>query len=186
MLSEITKAIDEKLLEKERLIVAIDGRCASGKTTLAGQLRDHYGCDLVHMDEFFLRPEQRTPERFATPGENVDHERFLEEVLLPLSRGETVTFRPFRCDSQTLAEPVTLSGHRLTIVEGSYSFHENLRRLYDLRIFLQVDPQTQMERIVKRNGVEMAEVFRTRWIPMEENYFQTLQISQYADRMFHT
>lgn len=186
MLEQIITIIDDALARKGRLIVAIEGRCASGKTTLAAQLQTHYGCDVVHMDEFFLRPEQRTPERFATPGENVDHERFLGEVLLPLRRGEDVTYRPFRCDTQKLTEPVTLSGHPLTIVEGSYSFHPNLRELYDLRIFLQIDPQTQMERIVRRNGAEMAEVFRTRWIPLEETYFHAFAVSQYAHHCFST
>lgn len=186
MLPVIIETIDRKLREKKSLIVAIDGRCASGKTTLAQMLQAHYGCNVVHMDEFFLRPEQRTPERFAAAGENVDHERFLAEVLLPLSCGEMVTYRPFRCDTQTLAAPVTLSNHPLTVVEGSYAFHKNLRDLYDLHILLQVDPQTQMERIQKRNGAEMAEIFRTRWIPMEENYFQNLHIQQYADLCFDT
>ena len=186
MLEQIKTIIDEALAQKGKLIVAIEGRCASGKTTLAAQLQAHYGCNVVHMDEFFLRPEQRTPERFAMPGENVDHERFLSEVLLPLSRGEKVTYRPFRCDLQQLADPVTLARHPLTIVEGSYSFHHNLRDLYDLRIFLQIDPQTQMERILRRNGAEMAEVFRTRWIPLEETYFQTFDVSQYAHHCFST
>ena len=186
MLPAVIETIDRKLREKKTLIVAIDGRCASGKTTLAQKLQDHYICNVVHMDEFFLRPEQRTPQRFAAAGENVDHERFLAQVLLPLSRGETVTYRPFRCDTQTLAEPITLSAHPLTIVEGSYSFHKNLRNLYDLRIYLQIDPVTQMERIQKRNGREMAEIFRTRWIPMEENYFQNFNIRQYGDLCFDT
>ena len=34
------------------------------------------------MDDFFLRPEQRRPERFAEPGGNVDRERFAAEVLV--------------------------------------------------------------------------------------------------------
>lgn len=186
MLETIITKIDQELQKKGRLIVAIDGRCASGKTTLADKLQDHYGCNLVHMDEFFLRPEQRTPQRFQTPGENVDHERFLEEVLLPLSRGEDVSYRPFRCSTQTLAEPIQVGKHPLTIVEGSYSFHKNLRGFYDLKIFLTVDPATQMERIIRRNGEGMAEIFCTRWIPMEETYFGALEIAQYADLSFST
>lgn len=181
MLQKIIYRIDRCLENKKPLIVAIDGRCASGKTTLAGKLQQHYGCNVVSMDQFFLRPEQRTKERLAKPGENVDHERFLEEVLLPLSRGETVTYRPYDCSVQALAEPITLKEHPLTVVEGSYSFHGNLRDSYDLRIFLQIDPVTQMERILHRNGAQMAEIFKNRWIPLEESYFETFDIQQYAD-----
>ena len=55
------------------------------------------------MDDFFLRPEQRTPERFSEPGGNVDRERFLSEVLLPLRQGEAVDYRRFDCATFTIA-----------------------------------------------------------------------------------
>ena len=40
-----------------RVLVAIDGRCAAGKTTLAASLQAQLGCNVFHMDDFFLRPE---------------------------------------------------------------------------------------------------------------------------------
>ena len=70
----IRKKIDELLTQKDMVIVAIDGKCTSGKTTLASQLAEIYDCNVFHMDDFFLRPEQRTPERFAEDGGNVDNE----------------------------------------------------------------------------------------------------------------
>ena len=87
-------AIQALLNRKEKIIVAIDGRCGSGKTTLAARLQKDLRCAVYHMDDFFPRPEQRTEERLSRPGENVDHERFLEEVLLPLHGTQPVTFRP--------------------------------------------------------------------------------------------
>lgn len=51
-----------------RYIVAIDGRCGAGKSTLAQQLARDLGGRVVCADDFFLRPEQRTPERLAEPG----------------------------------------------------------------------------------------------------------------------
>ena len=64
-------AIDrvERLLAEGRCaFVAIDGPCASGKTVFAASLHERFGGNVLHMDDFFLRPEQRTPERFAEPG----------------------------------------------------------------------------------------------------------------------
>ena len=84
----IRKKIDELLTQKDMVVVAIDGKCTSGKTTLASKLAQIYDCNVFHMDDFFLRPEQRTPERFAEIGGNVDYERFREEVLLPLKSGK--------------------------------------------------------------------------------------------------
>ena len=82
------------LLDRQtRVIAAIDGRCGAGKSTLAAQLQAQLSCRVFHMDDFFLRPEQRTAARLAQPGENVDHERFLSEVLQPALRGEAVVYR---------------------------------------------------------------------------------------------
>ena len=47
------------------LLLAIDGRCASGKTTLALSIKERINCSVIHMDHFFLRPGQRTPQRLA-------------------------------------------------------------------------------------------------------------------------
>ena len=60
-----------------RVLVAIDGRCAAGKTTLTASMQARLECNVFHMDDFFLRPEQRTPERLGPPGGNVDYELFL-------------------------------------------------------------------------------------------------------------
>ena len=172
----------QRLLEKKgRLIVAIDGRCGSGKSTLAAALQEQYGYPVVHMDDFFLRPQQRTAERLATPGENVDHERFLAEVLSPLAVGEPVTYRPFSCKTMTLSDPMALPCAAVTVVEGSYACHPTLRDYYDLRVFLDVDGKTQMDRILRRSGPEKAEEFRRRWIPLEELYFTSLDVAAHCD-----
>ena len=60
--------------------VAIDGPCASGKSTLGALLRGVYGANLFHMDDYFLPFARKTPERLAEPGGNVDYERFFAEV----------------------------------------------------------------------------------------------------------
>ena len=79
-LKTILARIDALLSRQDRVIVAIEGSCGSGKTTLAALLAKHRDCNVFHMDDFFLRPHQRTPERFAQPGGNVDYERFREEI----------------------------------------------------------------------------------------------------------
>ena len=71
-------------MQKEApLVIAIDGRCAAGKTTLAARLKDERNCNVIHMDHFFLQQEQRTEKRLKEPGGNVDYERFVKEVILP-------------------------------------------------------------------------------------------------------
>ena len=168
--------------KNKRVIIAIDGRCGAGKTTLAQYLEEQTGATVFHMDDFFLRPEQRTPERFNTPGENVDHERFLFEVLEPLRKGVVeLPYQRFDCKRQSLQESIIIKPGKLCIVEGSYSCHPSLVNIYDYRIFMTVSPDEQMERIIRRNGAEGAKMFESRWIPLEEKYFSVCAVEGQCD-----
>lgn len=184
----IEKARNIVFADDQRILIAIDGRCAAGKSTLADRLREKAGWSVFHMDDFFLRPEQRTARRLNTPGENVDHERFLEEILIPLKNGsKEISFRPFDCKTQSLSEPIRVEPERICVIEGSYSCHPELREYYDLRIFLNVDSGEQIRRIILRNGEEKARQFSEKWIPLEEKYFSAFNIPSECDMVIkHT
>ena len=173
--------IDRLMAERERVLVAIDGGSASGKTTLGELLQNVYGCPVFRMDDFFLRPEQRTPERFSEPGGNVDRERFLSEVLLPLREGKTVDYRRFDCKTFTIASPRRIEPGRLNIIEGAYAMHPDLAPYYDLTVLLAVSAEKQRERILKRNAPAQAELFFDRWIPFEQRYFAALNVPERCD-----
>ena len=176
----IKQRIDTLLEQKNIVLVAIDGKCTSGKTTLAAKLAEIYDCNVFHMDDFFLRPEQRTAERFAQIGGNVDYERFMEEVLTPLKTGYTFSYRPFDCSAFTLAEPVSVTPKKLNILEGTYAHHPYFSDPYDLKILLTIDEQTQRERILQR-PVFLHKRFFEEWIPMENHYFDSFEIPRKAD-----
>lgn len=162
-------------------VIAIDGPCASGKTTLAERLAAVTGAGIVHMDDFFLPGELRTKERLEEPGGNVHYERFLEEVSLYLKRGEDFAYRRFDCNAMTFAEKRSVSGQGMVIVEGSYSCHPTFGNYADIRVYIDVTPEEQLERIRKRDGEQAIQVFQERWIPMEEAYFETYSIRAQAD-----
>lgn len=174
------RLIDKLMAEKERVIVAVDGTSAGGKTTFSSLLAEIYDCNLFHMDDFFLREEQRTPERYAEAGGNVDRERFLDEVLLPLSKGLDVNYRKFDCRTFTVLPGETISAKKLSIVEGAYSMHPTLAGYYDASVFVCSTPEIQHERILKRNG-DMAERFFNEWIPLENRYFEAFDIREKCD-----
>lgn len=167
----VIERIERVYTERERVFVAIDGPCTSGKTTLATVLQRRFGSNVLHMDDFFLRPEQRTPERFAEPGGNVDRERFEDEVLAPLAAGNIVQYRPWDCHTGDFAASHSVEPARLTIVEGSYSMHPALREYYDLMICLMIDSNEQLRRLEARNP-RMLQRFIDEWIPLENRYFE--------------
>lgn len=171
----------DSMLADRPVRLAIEGGSASGKSTLAALLHDVYGCTVFHMDDFFLRPSQRTEERLAEAGGNVDHERFFAEVLSPLLRGERVTYRPFDCSVGELSEPITVEPTRLTVIEGAYSMHPELADSYDLSVFLRISPTLQRARIEVRNSPRMAERFFAEWIPLEHRYFEAFNIPSRCD-----
>ena len=183
--SERAKMVCSRIIEladkKERVIVAIDGRCASGKTTLAREIAEKLDCNIFHMDDFFLRPEQRSEARRNTPGENVDHERFLSEVLIPLSKGESFSYEAFDCHTLGFKQPIAVTPKSIAVVEGSYACHPSLCGYYDLRIFSDIDPDEQMRRITERNGIEGAARFKALWIPLEEAYFEAFLVKENSD-----
>ncbi len=141
------------------------------KSTLAKDLQKQLDCNVIHMDDFYLQPHQRTTKRLREPGGNVDYERFETEVLQPMLTGEAFSYRPYDAHAVCFLPEVIVSPKKVTIIEGSYACHPRLRRSYDLRIFLTVDRQEQLERIRKRNGEEREEMFERIWIPLEERYF---------------
>ncbi len=166
----------DSLMEKDRVILALEGGSASGKSTLGQLLWEIYDCNLFHMDDFFLRPEQRTAERYREIGGNVDRERFLSEVLIPLKEGEAVEYRRFDCSTMEIAPSERVVPKKLNVIEGAYSMHPELSEYYDFSVFLDISDELQRARIQKRNSPAMAQRFFEEWIPLERTYFSEFDI----------
>lgn len=188
--NNIAEVIYEKIKNIQKtnshIIGAIDGRCASGKTTAAESLKKLCDCNVIHMDHFFLQPEQRNEKRLNEPGGNVDYERFFKEVLTPLEKGKNFSYCPYDCHKQILRDPIHIELKDINIIEGSYSCHPFLSRFYDFKIFMTIDKNQQAERIKKRNGEEGYIVFKEKWIPLEEKYFSDFNIERECDMCFDT
>ena len=167
---------------KRPLVIALDGRCGSGKSTLSRRLSDTYPCSVIHMDDFFLRPEQRTEERLSEAGGNIDYERFEEEVIRPLREGkEWFEYRRYDCSLKRLSKTVRIQERPLIVIEGVYSCHPRFCGVYDLKIFMDIDRQEQKTRIQKRSGDRMLSRFIHEWIPREEAYFDEFCIKESCD-----
>jgi len=172
----LLSAIDS-ITKNKKAIIAIEGGSASGKTTLAASLERIYCCPVFHMDDFFLQLHQRTPERYAEPGGNVDRERFKSEVLEPFRIGKDVSYVRFDCKEQVFQKPKQIAAGPLAIVEGVYSMHPELMPCYDLSVWIDISPDEQRRRLIKRNG-PYAQVFFDKWLPLEQAYFEKFKIKE--------
>lgn len=175
--------IEELLNQKTDgpVVIGIDGRCASGKTTLAKAIAKRYDCDIVQADDFYLRKEQRSIARLKEPGGNIDRERMFREIFGPLRSSTELWYQPFDCQNFCLKEKECVHIGRMLIIEGAYCLHPMFEEFYDLKIFVDIDPIPQMIRLIQRNGADMAEVFQCHWIPLEERYLAHYHIQNLCD-----
>ncbi len=181
-LKTVSELLEElRTLPAEIRIIAIDGRCAAGKTTLAAELAEQLGGDVIHMDDFFLPPKLRTPERRSEPGGNVHYERFLTEVIPKLASGEAFSYQRFDCSRMAPGDRIPVQNNGFVFVEGAYSCHPVLGNYMDRKVFLDIDRVNQTERIRGRNGEDRLQDFLQLWIPLEEAYFQAFSVEENAD-----
>lgn len=183
----LTQKIKDLLKKKSKVMIAVDGRCCSGKTTLAKKLQYNFDSYVIHMDDFFLPFEKRTKERLSEIGGNVHYERVNEEVLYPLhqNRTEEVYYKPYNCQTRSFSSPRRIPVKSLYIVEGVYSMHPTLLEFYDLTIYLSVKHEVQLKRLRKRNPKQF-NLFINKWIPLEEKYFKERNLKNLSDFVIET
>ncbi len=167
--------------EKGFKVLAIDGRCGSGKSTLGKLISDIYNCPLIHMDDFYLPQAMRTVERLSEPGGNVHRERFKKEIYEAIENNQDLHYGIFTHKVMDVEYYVDVPKSKQYVIEGSYAFHPDLRDYIDYKVFLTQSPKQQKERIIKRNGEHIWEMFETRWIPLEETYFNYYHLEDIAD-----
>ncbi len=187
ILLPLFNGIDSRLLQAKNtgrsLLVAIEGPCGAGKSTLADLLRATYGegTNIVHMDDFFLPPELQTPDRLAEPGGNIDYDRFRNEVTAGLHSNRPFSYRIYDCSVRTRTETIIVKPGPLTVVEGVYSLHPALRLDYGFRVFLSVSRAGQRRRVRERSGAALWKRFEREWIPMENRYFEAMGVRERCD-----
>lgn len=153
------------------MILVIEGKAGSGKTTLASKLEKNLGWPVVHTDDFFLQATQRTPERLREKGGNFDRERFAEEVLIPFGQRTSSLVHTLDCSDMELKEKQTIPAGSSLIIEGTYSMHPALGTYWNYAVFLDVDDDVQLQRIASRPTHNNVETYISKWIPMENRYF---------------
>lgn len=181
---DIIKEIDHVIGMNKDVIIVIDGKSGSGKSTFAHFLQQYYQASLFHMDDFFLQSHQRTKERLSEAGGNVDYERFYETVIVPLLKHQKVNYQRLNCSTMSLEKAHCIPYHHVNIIEGTYSLHPYFQDYGDISIVFDIDKDTQEKRLIKREGLEKWKMFEKMWIPMENKYFQTYDIYNQADFIF--
>lgn len=176
-MDKLIHKINKLISDKKRIIIAIEGGCASGKTTLANKLSEIYDANVIHMDDFFLPFSMRTKERLKEIGGNIDYERFKKEVADNVINSTPFTYGVFDCSVGKINKTVTVEPKKINIIEGVYSKHPLYNDIYDFSIFLKIDSVEQIRRLTARSP-EKIERFINEWIPKENEYFSEFKIQK--------
>ena len=168
------------------LVLALDGRCGSGKTTLADGLTRQFPASIVlHTDDFYLPPAQRVRGWEKTPCANMDLIRLRDEALRPAYESQPVLYRAYSCRAGAYQPVQELAAQPLVILEGSYSHHPLLAPYEDFRVFMTCSDAEQTRRLQAREGDRYPD-FAARWVPLEEAYFAQHNIEDAADFVMDT
>jgi hypothetical protein len=125
------------------VVLAVDGRSSSGKTTLAARLQDAIAeSAVVHTDDIAWR-----------------HSRFgwadllIDGVLMPFHRGEPVRFRPPRWAEHGRPGAIQVPARcPVLIVEGVGAGRSEVSDLIDALVWVQADQQEAGRRSLARVG----------------------------------
>ena len=177
--------IQTELQKGKRVVVALEGGAATGKSTLGKQLAAYFSAPLISMDDFFLPLPLRTEERFSQPGGNIHYERFGDEVVDAIRKKDTIRYRIFDCSIGDYNGQREIAPCPLLIVEGVYSLHPAYEDMYSLRFFLKTSPETQDGRLRER-GEWLYDRFQAHWLPLERAYFEARDIESLCDLVLET
>ncbi len=172
---KIAEITAQNTAAQKPLIIAIDGRCCAGKTALAREFAKTADCNIFKTDDFYPPFSDRACEEKA----NIDAQRFLDEVILPLKAGREVLYKPFNCKKGDFEEAVKIPFKNISVIEGCYSLHPLLRAYYTHSFFITINKEAQQARLKAREGSRAA-VFNAVWIKKEEDYFAAYAPQDFA------
>lgn len=186
--------------------VAVDGRPAAGKTTLANELGavlQAQGRQVIRAGiDQFLAPRAQRYRRGKYSPEGCFHDSFdfeaLYRVLLdPLGPGGERRFQTASYDRATDAAPLlpleTASDEAVLLFDGVFLLRPELINRWDLRIFVAADFEVTLARGRARkqsldvygSDTEVERMFRERYGPSQDLYFATAFPTDHANVVVH-
>jgi uridine kinase len=187
LLKLLVHTIVSRKPEGRALKVAIDGRCAAGKSVLANELEaliSPRGFQILRPSvDGFHHPQERRYRRgeYSAQGyyeDAFDYEAVVESLLRPLSGSvfpvlcREVSF-DYRTDLPADAPFVSVSAQAILLFEGLFLFRRELDPFRDLRILLDVDPETSISRALVRDTASTEAIIRRKY---EDRYEPAWQI----------
>lgn len=140
------------------MVIGICGGSGSGKTTLLNRLAEYYRSynpSIFSMDNYYKPIEEQTLDKngivnFDLPT-SLDRERLVKD-LTRLVNGESIEVVEYQFNVKDKNAIITIDPSDFLIVEGLFLFeYSEVEALLDFSIFVDVDPQIQLDRRIYRD-----------------------------------
>lgn len=155
------------------ILIGIDGRPCSGKSTLADKLVEEIGAEAIFLDDFFI-PQADWPKDIkpAFPFPFFRYQEFVQGVLA-LSHGRIFRYRAFDWVTKRLGDLRTVDPKNTIIVEGVSALCEQLVSYFYRKIFVVSDRTDEFDAIAERENQEGLMLWKQLYLPSVELYWQT-------------
>ena len=164
------------------LVIALDGRSGTGKSTIARAIAAARGAAVVPLDDFFDASVPGAQWDAWSPAERLsrvyDWTRVRNDALVPLRARQTGRWHPFDFAAGPHADgsyalrtdAVECAPHSLIILEGAYSASKPLADLVDFTILVEASAEEREERLQARERADFLAAWHARWDAVEELY----------------
>ena len=153
-----------------RLVVLVDGRSGTGKTTLGDSLAERLGAQAVHLDDVYP----------GWDGLQAAAEAVVTDVL-----GERSGYRRWDWATSRPAEWAAVDPGQPIVVEGCGALSRGSAPLASLRVWLEADDDTRWERAIGRDGESFAREW-DRWAAQEAAFIAAERPAELADVVLRT
>ncbi|HLG63832.1 MAG TPA: hypothetical protein VKY19_17960 [Ktedonosporobacter sp.] len=171
--------IQRRLQHKSPVLVALDGRSGTGKSTLAQAVAARVEASIVVSDDFYAGGNddvwygKSAGEKVA---QGIDWRRMRMEVLEPLLANKAASWHPldFQAGSGWVGwkeELVTLEPAPVILLDGIYSARPELADLVDVAVLIEIDDLVRRQRLVVREGQDFMQRWHQLWDAAEDYYF---------------
>jgi uridine kinase len=160
---------------KRPFLIGIDGQSGAGKSYLADRLHERLPHIVIIRNDDFYQPMEEAVGAILNPEQGYeqyfDWRRLEQQVLIPLSIGQSAQYRRYDWLKGEVTEAIeTVDATSIVVVEGVYVTRPELRKYFDLRIWVETDAQQRWQRQVARG--ENSQEWIERWAAAERFYVE--------------
>jgi glycine/serine hydroxymethyltransferase/uridine kinase len=199
----LQKILDLNLGKKNKpFVIGISGIDTSGKTTftkiLEKELKNsNYKTQIIHIDDFHNPKKTRYSDKDELKNyyENSFNYEVLNQLLEELKIGDnqkiTLDLLDLESDTKSLRKTYQVDENTIILVEGVFLFRKEIVNIFDLKIWLEIDPDKVIERAIKRGELEKygqakIDKYSSKYIPTQKIYIENHRPQQQADLVIST